>query len=74
VALVSVALVVIGVIQVESFESLQGKLKNPVSYTQYEADAATVTSEGPSAQTWGGVAIAAGVVALGAGTGAGFAW
>jgi Tfp pilus assembly protein PilF len=74
VAIVGVALAIIGVVYIENFESLQGKLRTDPTYTEYQADTATAVSEGPTAQIWEGVAIAAGAVALGAGTGAGFAW
>lgn len=74
VAVAGLALAIIGVVQVESFELLQGRLSNPTSYTQYARDSSAVVSEGPGAQAWGNIAIGSGAIALGMGTWAGFAW
>ena len=74
VAAASLVFMVIGVVQVESFESVVGRINNPTSYTGWKADEATATSQLTQAQTWEAVAFTTGALALGTGTAAVLSW
>jgi tetratricopeptide (TPR) repeat protein len=74
VALASLVVMVIGIVEVESFESVVGRLNNPVSYTAWEADEATANSQVSQAQVWEVVAFTTGAMALGTGTAAVLTW
>ena len=76
VAVASLAVAVVGLVYVENFESVLGRLNGtPVEkYSAWEADHATAASEEPAARNWMWIAGATGAVALGSGTAAVFTW
>ncbi len=74
VAVACVAVAVVSIVEVESFESLQGRLANPVSYSQWEKDDATALTQGPQASNWEVTAIVTGATAIATGTAAGLVW
>jgi tetratricopeptide (TPR) repeat protein len=77
VAVASVVVMVIGIVEVENFQSLVGRLNSPTSYPSYtawESAQSTATSERPTSQAWQWVAGIAGAVALASGTGAVLTW
>lgn len=76
VAVASLVVAVLGIVYVESFEAVLGRLNGtPVEkYGAWQADHATATSEKPAAQNWMWVAGATGAVALGTGTAAVWTW
>jgi tetratricopeptide (TPR) repeat protein len=74
VAVVSLVFMVVGIVQVENFESVVGRVNNPVSYTAWKADEATAASQLSGAQAWEAVAFAAGAIAFGTGTAAALTW
>ncbi len=74
VAVASLVFMVIGIVDVENYEAVIGRLNNPVSYPAWRVDDATATSMMPAAQAWEVVAFATGAVALGTGTAAVLTW
>ena len=75
-AVASLAVAIIGIVYVENFETVLGRLNaTPAEkYAVWKADHATAASEEPAAQNWMWIASAAGAVALGTGTAAVFTW
>jgi tetratricopeptide (TPR) repeat protein len=74
VAVASLAVVVIGVVEVEDFQSLIGRVNHPVSYSAWVPDQQSALNEAPSIPVWEWVAGATGAVALGTGTAAVLTW
>jgi tetratricopeptide (TPR) repeat protein len=75
-AVASLAVAIIGIVYVENFETVLGRLNaTPTErYAAWQADHATAATEEPAAQNWMWIAGAAGAVALGTGTAAVFTW
>ncbi len=75
-AVASLAVAIIGLVYVENFETVLGRLNAAPAekYAAWWADHATAASEEPAAQHWMWIAGAAGAVALGTGTAAVFTW
>jgi tetratricopeptide (TPR) repeat protein len=74
IALASAVVMVIGIVEVESFEAVVGRLSNPTTYPAWQADDATASKQLPQAQAWQWVAGITGGVALGTGTAAVLTW
>ena len=75
VAVASLVVAIVGIVYVESFETVLGRLNSPSeTYGQWEVDQPTAASHRPAAANWMGIAGAAGAVALGTGTAAVFTW
>jgi hypothetical protein len=74
VAVVGLVVAVVGLVEVENFQSVLGRLNNPQSYTAWQADHATAVGEAPSIPAWEWVAGGGGAVAVGTGTAAAFTW
>ena len=75
-ALVSLVVMVIGIVYVENFEAVLGRLNSSKveSYAAWQADQATAASQQPHAQVWEWVAGATGAVAAVTGTSAVLTW
>jgi tetratricopeptide (TPR) repeat protein len=76
VAIASLGAAIVGIVYVESFEAVLGRLNGtPVEkYAAWQTDHATATSDKPLAQDFMWIGGAAGAVALGTGTAAVFTW
>jgi tetratricopeptide (TPR) repeat protein len=74
VTLACVAVAVVGIVEVQSYESLRGQLATERSYTQWQRDSTTVLGEASGATSWEVAAITAGAAALATGTGAVLTW
>ncbi len=74
VAVACLAVAVVGIVEVESYEAFRGQLAAPASYTQWETDSANAAGQGQQASAFEVVAIAAGAVALATGTAAVLTW
>ncbi len=77
VAVASLVVMVIGIVEVESYQSLVGTLDSPsssIGYPAWRVQQQQAASEYSQAQVWQWVAGAAGVVAAGTGTGAVLTW
>jgi hypothetical protein len=71
----SLVVAVVGIVYVESFETVLGRLNSPSeTYGQWEVDQPTAASHRPAAANWMWIAGATGAVALGTGTAAVFTW
>jgi uncharacterized membrane protein YdcZ (DUF606 family) len=74
VALASLVVMVVGIVEVEEFQSLMGRVNHPSSYTSWVSDQQNAVNEAPSIPVWEWVAGATGAVALGTGTAAALTW
>jgi len=74
VAIACVATAVVGIVEVENYESFRGTLSSPASYTYWEQNSPKNTGMGQTAQIWEVTAIITGAVALATGTAAAFTW
>ncbi len=76
VAVASLVVAIVGLVYVENFETVLGRLNAMPAekYAAWQSDHATATSEEPAAQNWMWIAGATGAVALGTGTAAVFTW
>jgi tetratricopeptide (TPR) repeat protein len=74
VAAVGLAVMVVGIVEVESFESLVGSLQKPTGYAAWQVQQTNAVAQLPQAQAWQWAAWVSGAVAVGTGTAAVFTW
>lgn len=74
VAVASLVVMVVGIVEVAEFQSLIGRVNHPSSYTNWVTDQQSALDEAPSIPVWEWVAGATGAVALGTGTAAALTW